>query len=242
MKLVTRNNINFLVNTDTVNKDFWDIEYWELENYNTIYEISKTTDTFINAGGWIGPFTLFAGKLFKNVFSLEPDSAAFKELKSNVDINKLKNVKLFNKAFSNKNESITIGSDYSDLGGSGTSIFQAKNSIEVEAITLESFFKVENIPINSFLMLDVEGAEYLLFDNFAFFESYTPTILLSLHLTFLSDYNFDYLIKCLSKLQEIYKFDLQSIIASRQHLPYKGNFREINILMTTKNVNSSHNK
>jgi hypothetical protein len=56
MREVTRHGVSFLVNTNTINADFWNIENWESENYIKIYDISKTTNTFVNAGGWIGPF------------------------------------------------------------------------------------------------------------------------------------------------------------------------------------------
>jgi len=234
MREVTRHDVSFLVNTNTINADFWNIENWESENYIKIYDISKTTNTFVNAGGWIGTFTLFAGKIFKNVFSLEPDPIAFQELKSNVDLNALKNIKIYNKAFNNKNDIITIGSDYSELGRSGSSIFQSQNSVEIEAVTLESFFSAENIAANSLLMLDVEGAEYLLFDNYNFFKTYKPIILLSLHLTFLSDDNFNFLIEGLRKLEDIYELDLQLILLNRLSSPFQGPFKELNILMTPK--------
>ena len=234
MREVTRHGISFLVNSDTVNNDFWDIDNWELENYSIVYEISKTTSTFINAGGWIGPFTLFASKVFKDVFSLEPDIVAFEELKSNITLNQLTNVKIYNKAYSNEDSFITIGSDHSDLGRSGTSIFQTKNSIQVQSSTLETFFKEENIPFNSFLMLDVEGAEYLLFDNYEFFRKNRPTILLSLHLTLLSDCNFNVLIERLGRLESLYEFDLKTILSSRASLSFNSHFRELNILMIPK--------
>jgi FkbM family methyltransferase len=234
MKKVNRYDVEFLVVDDTENSTFWDHSAWEEENYKKIKEKSFDHTYFVNAGGWIGPFTLFASKLFKRVYSLEPDIIAFNELKRNVEINNYENVKIYNKAFYDKVTKINIGSNYSDLGRSGTSIFQEKNSIKVDTITLNKFFETELINEKTLLMLDVEGAEYLLFNDFSFFEKYKPTILLSLHLTFLTDTNYNILLSSLEKLLTIYNFDLDLITTNRKTLQYNSNFIEINVLMEPK--------
>lgn len=242
MKEVVKNGVEFLVVDDTNNKSFWDLTTWELGNYKIIESKSLNHTTFVNAGGWIGPFTLYTSKLYDKVYSLEPDVVAYEELERNVKLNKFKNIKIYNKAFYDKNTTIKIGSNYSDLGGSGTSIFQERNSIEVESITLHDFFKTELINEKTLLMLDVEGSEYLLFDDFEFFKTYKPTILLSLHLTFLSDENYERLISSLERLRSIYEFDFDSIIENRKFLQHNTGFREINILMEVKDENTYNTK
>lgn len=234
MRKIIRNNIDFLVVDDTNNNSFWDLSNWESENYSLITKLSKNHSVFINAGGWIGPFTLYSSKIFDKVYSLEPDTVAFDELKRNVEVNSFNNVKIFNKAFDNKDGQLNIGSDYSNLGGSGSSIFQKQNSIVIDSTTLNTFFELEKIETNSFLMLDVEGSEYLLFDDFNFFKKFKPTILLSLHLTFLNDVHYEHLIKNLRNLLKLYNFDLESIIKSRDTQKYKSSFTELNILMEIK--------
>jgi FkbM family methyltransferase len=234
MKSVVRNGIEFLVVDDTKNKNFWDLDSWESDNYQIIKDKCINHTTFVNAGGWIGPFTIFSSKIFKDVYSLEPDTVAYDELKRNVELNNCDNVKIFNKAFYDENKTIEIGSNYSELGGSGTSIFQEKNSIPVETVTIRDFFKLESINEKTLLMLDVEGSEYLLFKDFDFFEEFKPTILLSLHLTFLNDENYNILISSLEKLQSIYDFNIEEIKRNREYLQYNSTFKEINILMEVK--------
>lgn len=234
MKSVVRNGIEFLVVDDTKNKNFWDLDSWESDNYQIIKDKCINHTTFVNAGGWIGPFTIFSSKIFKDVYSLEPDTVAYDELKRNVELNNCDNVKIFNKAFYDENKTIEIGSNYSELGGSGTSIFQEKNSIPVETVTIRDFFKLELINEKTLLMLDVEGSEYLLFKDFDFFEEFKPTILLSLHLTFLNDENYNILISSLEKLQSIYDFNIEEIKRNREYLQYNSTFKEINILMEVK--------
>jgi FkbM family methyltransferase len=234
MKSVVRNGIEFLVVDDTKNKNFWNFDSWESDNYQIIKDKCINHTTFVNAGGWIGPFTIFSSKIYKDVYSLEPDTVAYDELKRNVELNNCDNVKIFNKAFYDENTTIEIGSNYSELGGSGTSVFQEKNSIFVESITIKDFFKTELINKKTLLMLDVEGSEYLLFKDFDFFEEYKPTILLSLHLTFLNNENYDTLISSLEKLLSIYDFNIEEIKKNREYLQYGSTFKEINILMEVK--------
>ena len=234
MKSVVRNGIEFLVVDDTKNKNFWNFDSWESDNYQIIKDKCINHTTFVNAGGWIGPFTIFSSKIYKDVYSLEPDTVAYDELKRNVELNNCDNVKIFNKAFYDENTTIEIGSNYSELGGSGTSVFQEKNSIFVESITIKDFFKTELINKKTLLMLDVEGSEYLLFKDFDFFEEYKPTILLSLHLTFLNNENYDTLISSLEKLLSIYDFNFEEIKKNREYLQYGSTFKEINILMEVK--------
>lgn len=213
MRNVTRHNVSFLVHDDSNDeiRNFWNIDSWEARNYSVVANFSKRCPTFVNAGGWIGPFTLFAAKLYSSVYSLEPDPLAFSELVRNVQLNNFQNVTLSNKAFFDDSKtSITMGSDFSPLGRSGTSIFQLDKAVEVPCVTLSQFFSENRIPNGSFLMLDVEGAEYVLFDDISFFERFQPVILLEFHGSFLSQENFAHIISSLSRLNNIYSVDVNS--------------------------------
>jgi FkbM family methyltransferase len=234
MKTVLRENIHFKVVDDTKNYFFWDLNNWEQENYKIIKELSNTHNVFVHAGGWIGPFTLFASYLYDKVYCLEPDPTAFEELERNIKLNNFSNIVYENKAFLNENKKIKMGTNFT-LGDSGTNIFHEPNGFDVETITLNNFFIEKNIPKYSFLMLDVEGAEYLLLDDFEFFKNYKPTVLISYHLTFLTDENFDFLIKSLVKLKEIYHIDIEEFIEQRKNCKYGNNFKELNYLYKIKN-------
>lgn len=210
MKTINRQGVEFLVHNDSSDEitRFWNLDSWEQENYPIVKQFATKCSTFINAGGWIGPFTLFAAKLYKSVYSLEPDPLAFDELVKNVELNNFTNVQLGNKAlFDGTKKEITMGSDFSPLGRSGTSIFQLDKAVTVPCITLKEFFSQHNIVPGSFLMLDVEGAEYALFDDVEFFEKYRPIIFIELHLKFLNDENFNRLTIALNNLKHLYQID-----------------------------------
>lgn len=234
MKKVNKNGIEFLVVDDTANSSFWDIPDWEIGNYQILSEMSKNHSTFFHAGSWIGPFTLYCSNLYEKVYGLEPDIVAYEELIRNIELNGYKNIIVENKGLFSKDGSINIGSDYSELGRSGTSLFQNNNSITVETTTISNYFKKYNLPKNCMMQIDVEGSEYCLFSNTEFFREYTPTILLSFHLTFLSDENYDILYDSLSKLSDFYIIDLVEISKQRSMFPYGQNFGGFDLLIKPK--------
>ena len=234
MKEVNRNGVVFRVVSDTPDSTFWDINGWESSNYLILKEMCENHKLFVHAGAWIGPFTLYAAQIFEKVYCLEPDPVAYLELKRNIEINGYTNITLENNAFFENETKLIIGSDYSDLGRSGTSMFQKSNSIEVETITLMNYFKKHNLPSNVMLMLDVEGAEYCLFSDFDFFDKYKPTILVSFHLNMLNDEQYQKMYESLSNLTKIYNIDLDFIHNERAVSPFGSNFRGFDLLFTLK--------
>lgn len=140
------------------------------------YELSKfksdDENTFIDIGANCGIATLILGKQNPRsiVYSFEPDPKLFKVLEKNVLLNRLTNVRLFNKAVAKE------GIDYLDLflhpeytGGNTTcaskessELFFNKNleSVKVECISLDQIIKVNNIQNVKLLKIDCEGAEY----------------------------------------------------------------------------------
>jgi FkbM family methyltransferase len=210
MRNVNRLGVDFLVHDDSNAEiaNFWTIDSWEQSNYNLVKDFSGKCSTFVNAGGWIGPFTLFAAKLYEKVYSLEPDPLAYEELVKNIELNNFTNVNLGNKAlFDGSKSEISMGSDFSPLGRSGTSIFQSDKAVKVPCTTLMEWFTTNNIPEKSFFILDVEGAEYVLFDDVEFYNKFKPIVLLELHSKFLNDEDFKRMKNAVNNLNHIYNFN-----------------------------------
>ena len=229
MKKINRLGFEYYVLDNTKNSFFWDIESWEIDNYQILKDESKNHSVFVHAGGWIGPFTLFAANLYEKVFCLEPDPEALKELMVNIKYNKYDNVYVEGKAFLDSEKEIIIGTN-SSLGQSITNIFQESNGVLVKTTTLKNFFQKNNIPKYSFLMLDVEGSEYLLFDDYEFYENYKPTLLISFHFSFLNDENFQRMLNSLSRLKTIYNIDIDELTKLREQINFGTSFKEINRL------------
>jgi FkbM family methyltransferase len=219
MRTVKRRGISFQVHADTENAGFWELADWEAENYAIVERFAGHCSTFVNAGGWIGPFTLFAAKLYHRVYSLEPDPAAFAELSRNVAANGFTNIHLENRAFYSESGTISIGSDYSPIGRSGTSIFQQQHAVLVPCETLRTFFDRHDIR-NAILMLDVEGAEWALFDDTAFFLERKPVLLVEFHLDVMDEERRKHLTEALDRLRPLYGFGMKN-------LPARGIFHEL---------------
>jgi FkbM family methyltransferase len=129
------------------------------------------TDTVIDIGAHLGFFSIKAAKMARRgtIYAIEPFSKHFKLLKENIVSNNLNNVKMYNLAFSNKSEQISFY--YSMHGDPGdTSLFKIKNDEQlfeekVKSISLDEFFKRENLEVCNFMKLDCEGAEYSILIN-----------------------------------------------------------------------------
>ena len=141
---------------------------WLIEEYKRPdFEINPS-DTVIDVGAHIGLFTLYASQFCNKgrIFSFEPVKENFELLLENVKSNNLEQVKIFNLAVSNSNESIKL---YINDDESGHSMFsQSSKSTVVDSISLKKFFDDNHIEHCNFLKLDCEGAEYEIIKNLPF--------------------------------------------------------------------------
>ncbi|WP_225969531.1 FkbM family methyltransferase [Saccharolobus islandicus] len=108
----------------------------------------KKEDIVLDAGAFIGDFTVKVAKKAKEVVAVEPLPWAFQLLKKNVEMNELKNVVLVNKAL------YDVDGVKVKISDEGTA---SKVGIEVETTTVESLGKF------SVVKMDIEGAEGKLF-------------------------------------------------------------------------------
>jgi len=134
----------------------------ELTEIKFLKQIIKNGDTVLDLGANIGVYTLIFAKLVGksgHVFAFEPDPTNFEILSKNVKENKHENVTLVQKAVSEKNDKIKLF--VSKRNHASHRIFDSeekRNSIEVDVITLDTYFKKNKNPIN-FIKMDVEGVE-----------------------------------------------------------------------------------
>jgi FkbM family methyltransferase len=138
----------------------WLIEEYKKENFEI-----KPNDVVIDVGAHIGLFTIYASQFCTNgkIYSFEPFVNNYELLLENIKLNNLDNVKSFNQAISNSNESIKL---FLNDDESGHSIFsQSSKSIIVDSISLQKFFDENQIKHCNFLKLDCEGAEYEIIKN-----------------------------------------------------------------------------
>ena len=107
----------------------------------------KNTDVVLDAGAFVGDYTVKVARKAKEVVAVEPLPWAFKILKENVEINQLKNVVLVNKAL------YSVDGVKLNISDEGTGSKLSDEGIEVETTTIESLGKF------SLVKMDIEGAE-----------------------------------------------------------------------------------
>jgi FkbM family methyltransferase len=131
------------------------------------YKKIKEGFTVIDVGANMGIFTtLFARLVGKKgfVYAFEPEPANIALLKKNIAFNKYENVKVEEKAVSNKAGKINLYICDGHNGGhrirKPLNDARFKESIEIEAISIDNYFEGSDAKID-FVKIDVEGAEYL---------------------------------------------------------------------------------
>ena len=121
----------------------------------------KEGDTVVDAGANIGLCTLMSGRLVGtegHVHSFEPHPRTYRQLVSNIKLNKLKNVKSYNLGLSNKKETVSFSDEYvSDINHVDKNKIE-KKQIQVELSTLDNILE-QGVREIALLKLDVEGYE-----------------------------------------------------------------------------------
>lgn len=172
---ISINKLNYWVNPNGY-KSFWKLvnqEKWEYETFLVFDSNINEQTLFIDIGGWIGPTSLYGAQLAKKTLSLEPDPIAYRKFKENLDLNTFskKKIKLLNLALWFEETSISFISD-TQIGDSTSSVIRENKIVskditfEAKTITFENLIKKINLnEFNKvFVKIDIEGAEYMLFD------------------------------------------------------------------------------
>jgi FkbM family methyltransferase len=132
----------------------------------TLTRYLTKNDNFLDIGANIGYFTLIASRLIGKggtVYAFEPTPSTLEKLKANISMNGLANVRVFDKAISNRIGTATfktpVGVDINSGRSSFRDIEEEYASLEVEMITLDSILpELKKIKV---LKMDIEGAEGL---------------------------------------------------------------------------------
>jgi len=120
-------------------------------------------DIVVDLGANIGMFTIFASNKVKKIYSVEPLPETFNNLEKNVQ--HFDNVTTLNKAIYSKGGNIEFNKN--EVSGA-SSIFNKQINFEtvtIEAITFDDFLKKYNLDKINYLKVDIEGAEFDLFEN-----------------------------------------------------------------------------
>lgn len=188
---VTKNNQTFSV-LNTVNKHFWAIYHnWENETFTVLDRFSDKSKTVIDIGSWIGPTVLYNSQRYKQVVAVEADRLSLEELKANIKINNIKNVKIVPNAIYNKQTTVYFGKNLvlknSRENDSTSQIHLSssdKNAYPVQTTTLTELFKHIDPSDIALVKVDIEGSEeYILEDLLLYNKLYKLPMFISFHYT-----------------------------------------------------------
>jgi len=138
----------------------WIKNEYEIDDFSI-----SDNDSIIDIGGHIGLFSLLVSQKSKctNIYSFEPIKDNFDMLKTNLELNNIKNVFPFNLAVSKNSDRVNLF--LSDDESAHSIISKESESITVKSISLQKIFDENKIDTCKLLKLDCEGAEYEIIES-----------------------------------------------------------------------------
>jgi FkbM family methyltransferase len=122
----------------------------------------KPNMTVVDVGANIGYFTLLAAKIVQrgHVYAFEPEETNFKLLSKSLSLNNLRNVDIYQKALSDREDQIKLYlSDATQPQSHSITPQKGTRSVNVASTTLDAFWKSVGTPKIDFLKIHVAGAE-----------------------------------------------------------------------------------
>jgi FkbM family methyltransferase len=143
-------------------------EIFDEQIYN--FESSKENPVIIDCGSNIGVSVLYFKKIYPNakIIAFEPDPDNYELLLKNIEINNLKDVITYNLALSDMSGDIDLfyeSDKSSTIGNTTTPQWGDRKDFVKRTVKAD---KLSNYLVDNevdFLKLDVEGAEYLVFED-----------------------------------------------------------------------------
>ena len=143
------------------------LKVWDSENIEkAIYFIEKYNGSFIDCGCNFGAYSIPIAKRFKNqnIYAFDASKKAIYNLKQNINLNNIKNIKYFNIGVGDKNTEMYFNEDVNILKNDGSFRFtKNKNKNKIKIYKLDDFFKNKKIFLNKniIIKIDLEGFDFL---------------------------------------------------------------------------------
>lgn len=198
----------------TEREAFWQsLDSWEPKSFDILDKFIKPGKIFIDIGAWNGVLSVYAGLLGAEVYSVEPDAPAFKELINTMINNPSANINPALCAISDATGTDIINSrTFDGFGNSETSLI-ARDEVAAEkkvfTFTLEDFINNTKIDMCDvcLIKLDVEGGEALIIKQAGKFLKLWPVpLFISFHPAWLPNFkkNVDMFIDVLFPIYDFY--------------------------------------
>jgi FkbM family methyltransferase len=150
---------------DHIQKDLFWYGHYELESINLLKELMEDDSVVVDIGANIGYYTIVAASraVSGHVYAFEPLSFLCEEIKQNILLNRLHNVKVYQCALGSlERDSLAYLSSEDNVGMSG--LLPAENfsgkTEKVHSLSLDQWKEVERIEKIDIIKIDVEGAEF----------------------------------------------------------------------------------
>jgi FkbM family methyltransferase len=116
-------------------------------------------ETVIDIGANIGIVTAFMRDYAKKVYAIEPNIDSYEALKKNKEYNKWDNVEIFDYAIGDRDGEMMLNEYAGNRTMHSLTTDYHQGGKMVKTVSLDTFFKDNNIDEADFIKLDVEGGE-----------------------------------------------------------------------------------
>lgn len=171
-KEVSKYDDDLLINIDSSSYSEWLIffkGYYEKPVIDLIKSIVKNGFICFDIGANIGSHTLIMGKMAGEtgkVLSFEPHPEIYKRLVSNINLNRLNNIEVFQTALSEKPGKTILHSFGEEIEDKGTSSLyektysNLKNKFEINVSTIDEITNKKKIDRLDFIKIDARGSDF----------------------------------------------------------------------------------
>jgi FkbM family methyltransferase len=136
---------------------------YDRKEVSVLNEHVKPGHTFIDAGANVGFYSLIASSLVGKggtVLAVEADPNNASRLKTNLQLNKVENVRLINAGLSDKTETLRLGLNTSGNRSGHSFLYDGPDAVNVPCRTLLEMLSSEGIRQVDGAKFDIEGFEF----------------------------------------------------------------------------------
>jgi FkbM family methyltransferase len=144
-------------------------QYCDREEMDCLREHLKPGDTFLDAGANVGFYSMVASRLVGEtgkVLAVEADPFNASRVVTNVEVNKMKNVRVINFGLSDKAETLQLGLNTTGNRGGNSFLSTSSDSVSVQCKTLTDVLLSEKVEKVDGAKMDIEGFEFKVLNQF----------------------------------------------------------------------------
>ena len=168
--IISFKNYKFYASTQKKDLSRWmvkNLSQWDKKNIQKIVRlIKKYKSTFVDCGCNFGAYSIPIAKKFKKdiIYSIDASDIAIEDLKKNIELNKIKNIKYFNLGIGAKNTTKYFDDDINKYDNSGSYRFiKNKTKKKIKLFKLDYLLEKKLIKLkkNVIIKMDLEGYDFL---------------------------------------------------------------------------------